>query len=394
MRALIAMTLWTLSPLAWAQDESELYMADMHVTAKLPGGWTVPRWSDWDLDAVDRRETVQVHVGYTPYQVTVDDNAARAWAKMAADTLAERHTKIETVRARVVQNRGRGCADIELSYRYEGQQPAIFLQRSCPIDGRVVHLNATALNRNARRAIEALDEWDDALTPRQKAQDLKALPTTVQAAEGGFGATVPSGWRVPLDSERTVLGAAAADLGQNIDPDRCWAVMRPWPEGEADILVTCVHSYYSGVVDTFSAAAAEEDLRLHLFKQLPVQPGVVVEASADKRVGFLYTLPGRGQTAIRLGAVPYDQGYMLMWGFGRESAVGELEAAMRAALAQTTFSGPEGAAHPVGVIEVVSYYTTHRRSSPLVWGPPLLVVSLVGGLLLGRRKKPPAAEDL
>lgn len=379
---------------ARAQDDpSELYLADMAATVKLPEGWTVPRWSDWDIDAVDRAETVQIHVGYTPYQATVDEPAAKAWAKMAEASLAEKHTAVEVVHAQVVENRGRRCADLELRYRYEGQQPAVWRQRSYAIDGKVVHLSATALQRNARRAEAALDTWDEALLPRDPAQDLGALPDRVQSP-GGFETTVPTGWRVPLKTETSALGRFAAELGQALDPERCWSLMRAWPEGEADLILACPHSYYSGVVDTHSAAAVEEDLRRHFFKDLPIPPAQVLEVGADQRVGFFYTLPDRGTTAMRLAAVPYDQGYMLVWGFGRAAAAAELETAMRAATTTTTFTGPEGAEHPVGVIEVVDYYTTHRRGSPLVWGPPALLVAVVGSLVLGRKKRRPEDEDL
>ena len=88
-----------------------------------------------------------------------------------------------------------------------------------------------------------------------------------------------------------------------------------------------------------------------------------------------------------MGAVPYNLGYMLVWGAGAKDHAADLEAAIRSTLTSTRFSDPEGAAHPVGVIEVADYYVSHRPSSPLVWGPPALLLALVGSLVVASRKR-------
>ncbi|MCB9760533.1 MAG: hypothetical protein H6739_11895 [Alphaproteobacteria bacterium] len=387
--------LLTLAGPALAQDdESELYMADMGVTAVLPDGWTVPRWSDWDLDAVDRAKTVQVHVEYTHLQVSPSPEAAKVWVGMAADRLRDQgHERVEMASTEVVEIDGRPTAEFELTYRYKGDQDAVYYQRSFNVDSRTVHLSATAVRRNARRAEEALATWDDTLQIEKPPQDLSALPQEV-ASEAGFASLLPPGWRAPLNGELGVVRQVAADAGQgSLDKEKCWWGMHPYPDGEAAVLLACSYSLYTGVVDEHSWTGMEQQMRDHFFKGVEVPAAERVATGADQRFSFLYTLPDVGDRAVRMAATPYDRGHVLTYAIGKTGDTGTLDGAIRAVLVSTTFDDPEGGKHPIGALQWMEYYWTYRKTSPVVWGPILLLVGFFGFIIMKARSKP-SYDDL
>ena len=194
-------------PAAAQEDESKLYMVDMRMEVELPERWTVPRWGDWYLDAVDTAKTTQAHVEFTNYQVPPSKDSVKAWSGMAADRQRDQgHERVEMVRAEVAEVDGEPVADIEMSYRYEGSTDAVYYQRSFMTDGRTIHLSTAAHKRNARKAEEALRTWREALKPKSPAQDLDALSKEV-VTEAGFdrGRQVLVGKCITCHDMRTIL---------------------------------------------------------------------------------------------------------------------------------------------------------------------------------------------
>lgn len=372
----------------FAQDESVLEMKDLGGTVTLPEGWRVPRWSDWDLDAIDNRETVQVHLEYTEFQVSPDKDSAKAWVGLAADRLRDQdHERVEMVRTDIIERDGQPVAEIEIKYRYGGKLDAVYYQRSFAAEGKTIHLSATAVNANAAKAKAALETWEKALRIDKTAADLTPLEGAVES-KAGFGSTLPPGWRKPLPGERALLEARLEEGGlPKNDPEKCWFGMRPYPDGSAAMMLACKHYLYTGLLDVHSFAETEALVRTSLFKDAPIQPAAQVTASDDNRLAFYYQLPDAGQSAARIAAVPYNDGYILVYTLGPAGDAASIDTAVKATLVSTTFADGAGK-HPVGALQYLDYLWKYRRTSPMVLGPAAVLLALL--LAIGAKLLRPA----
>lgn len=383
-----------------AAAEDELYLADVGVTATLPPGWSVPRWSDWDLDAVDSRSTVQVHVGYTMWQVEPSDASTRIWTGLAAEELREAgHDRVEMVSSNVVEIDGRPTAEIELSYRYEGKTPAVRLQRSFAVDGRTVHVSAMAVSSNRRRAEDALDLWvSEHLEIGKPAQAFDGLD--VFTSDAGNTTALPPGWRNPLPSEVSETRRLASEfLKQSLDPEACWVAVHPYADGEAAMMLSCgAYPLYIGQIDDHSFVGKDAEVRDHFFGQAAVVPGEGIPAGTDSRTAFLYELPEIHDRRVLMSVAPYDKGQILSWVVSRPMGGGDGDAsrirgALTSAVAGLQWDGP--AEHPVGLALYVDYLVTHRSSDPVVVGPALAFLGLlVGGAVVISRRRKSGYEDI
>ncbi len=387
-----------LTTLALAQDD-ELYMADMGVTASLPVGWTVPRWSDWDLDAVDDASSVQVHLDYTLWQVPPSPDAARMWALRAADTLREEgHDRVEMERTEVVERGGVSMAEVDLSFRYQGKQQAVLRQRSWNVDGRTLHLRAVAMKSRQSRAEAALETWWSQLEASRPATDLSGLDDF--ATDVGFSTSLPAGWRNPVQGEVNETRRLASELLKHeLDGERCFWAVHPYPDGEAALLMSCDTPLYVGVIDEHSWSGQEEGLREHFFRGVALAAAEQVEAGPDARLAFLYTLPEVQDRVIKMGVTPYDHGMALTWVVSRPKDGGDgdlqrVDSVAHAAMNNLEFSGPEAGRHPVGAALYLDYLLTYRRTSPMVLGPAAALLLLLGlvGFKVTRRK--PGYDEL
>lgn len=383
-------------------EEDELYMGDMGVTATLPPGWSVPRWSDWDLDAVDDRSTVSVHVSNTQWQVAIDDDSARVWAGMAADRLRdEGHDKVEMVSTEVAEVDGQLRAEIELSYRYQGQQQAVLLQHSFPVSGRTVHLSAMAVTRNRARAEASLDAWHDHLEIGKAAEDLAAQDDFT--TDVGYVTQLPPGWRNPLKSEVGETRRLASELLKHeVDPEKCWVAVHPYPDGETALMLSCgAYPLYVGVIDDHSYAGQDLGIREHFFgsSASTIAASTKLQTAADQRDAFLYTLPDIQDRTVLMSVAPYDQGQVLTWAATRPKAGGDgdlaqVDGAIRGAVSASRFDGPEGALHPIGLALWVDYLVTYRKADPIVFGPVLLLLGLLAFAGIKMRGKKSSYEDI
>lgn len=365
---------------ALAQDESVLEMKDLGGTVTLPDGWRVPRWSDWDLDAVDSKGTVELHLEYTEMQVTPDKDSAKAWVGLAANRLRDHeHERVEMVSTEVVERDGQPVAEIEIKYRYKGKLDAVYYQRSFAAEGKTIHLSASSLKSDAARAKAALDTWEKALRIDKKAVDLTPYEGEVES-KAGFGTTLPSGWRKPLPAERGLVEARLEEGGlPKNDADKCWLGMHPYPDGSAALMLACKHYLYTGLLDEHSFADTEALVRTSLFKDAPIQPAEQVTAADDNRLAFYYHLPDAGTNAARIGAIPYNDGYILIYTLGPKGDAANIDTAVKASMVSTTFADGVGK-HPVGALQYVDYLWKYRRTSPMVLGPLALLVALVLGI--------------
>ena len=193
-----------MQPAALAQEEEPLYLANVGITLVRPGDWSVPRWSDDDLDATEERQGLQVHVHASTYQVPATEEAARAWAlELAVPWLERNHqaTEIEVVEAEVVETEGPPHARTRITYRYQGQQPAVAFQESFPVRGQMAHVLSCGLEGKETQSRRALQTWVESTVIERSPEDISDLGGAVSSG-AGFFSTLPEGWRRPLEVER------------------------------------------------------------------------------------------------------------------------------------------------------------------------------------------------
>jgi len=383
---LLALTL-TATPDAAAE---EVYLGNIGVTANLPESWTIPRWSDWDLDAVNGTKTIKVHVGATAWQLPVDQETSKDWAGLVAPRLlaeGKGHSNFTVVSSGVTEREGRRVATAEVTYKYEGKQDATLYQWTFPVLGQALHLTATGIGPLAAQAPAALETWMGALSI---GKDAKPLPAERAVSAGaGFGSELPSDWRQPLDAEMAGVRKMVAKTGQNLDPESCWVGIQPYATGEASLLLACQVGVWLGKVDEHSFEGVDAELRAGTLKSFEL-PAAESVAHAD-RISFLYSAP-LGEQARRVGITPYDQGLILTYALGPASKADALDAGIRAALQATTFTGESGGAHPVGLAAWLGYAAAYRPV--LLVGAAAPVLIFFGLIFLLANKKKPNYDEI
>lgn len=378
--------LWAGLALA-AQDD--LYLADVGVTARPPDGWYT-EWANYGLDAVDDAKRVQVSVSYDPWQIPADDAAVAAWSATRIQALQdEGHSDVTLASS----ERAGDAVVMEFSYRYEGNQAAVWLQRSFPVEGRMVHLSATSVSRNRRHADRAMDTWTDALLLDHPAADLADLQGPIQGALG-FGMTLPEGWRSPTDTElNAVRSLVSEQLGMTLDAERCVWAAQP-VVGDAGVLIACGRDMSLGVVDALSFEGVEETVRADIFGVAAdkVVPGAQ-HAHPDGRLSLVYGLPAADGRSVTMTVTPYDQGGVVLYAL---SAVDASAVQVGPLLDGLTWDDPAGGGHPVSTQQQIQYMVRYTPTDPRVLGPIGGVVLLLGGLgvfAAKRRKRSFEDED-
>ena len=377
---------------AQAQDDEPLYMADLGLNVTIPRGFRVPRWSDWDLDGVDKSKSIQIRLISTAFQQEPTEEAAQAWANQVVTELeAGDHTGARVVSSGVETLNGRSTALAEIRYRHKGKDDAVLVQRSFPLQGKVAHLRATGLTRNTSKVRRALATWDMGLALEKAPMDLEANRGPL-VSESAFRSTLPEGWRHPLVSELGPVREVAAKAGQGkIDKDRCWVAIKPYPEGDTAILLACQQGAWVGKIDEHSFEGKQEELKSLLFGEMEVGHASPLGASPDGRMSPMYTLSGSSDLAVRVAATPYDRGLMTTYAIGRLADGDALEAALVHVLEDTTFAGPDGGAHPVSFLNLVDYAVKYR---PVFLAPLLLVLLVVMVLVFKLATKKPSYVDV
>ena len=374
-----------------ASAEEEVYLGNIGVTADLPEGWTIPRWSDWDLEAVNAPKTIQVQVMSSAYQVPVDQDSAKEWAGLIAPRMMEKgkgHSDFTVVKSGVTERGGRRIATAEATYKYGGDKDATLYQWTFPVRGQSLHIHATAIGPLAAQAPAALETWLDALSIGKEAE---AIPAERAVSAGaGFGSSLPDGWRLPLDSEMAEVRKLVAKTGQNLDPESCWVGIQPYAAGEASLLLACQIGAWLGKIDEHSFEGVDEQMRATTLKSFNLPTAQSVE-HAD-RLSFLYTLDSAEGKARRVAITPYDQGLILTYALGPAGRSDALDVGIRSALQSTTFTGEGGGAHPVGLAAWLGYAASYRPI--LLVGAVAPVLIFFGFIVMLANKKKPSYDDI
>lgn len=381
---------------ASADEDADGYgMADVGATAWLPAGWTSITWADWELIAESKDRSVRLKLWTTPFQVPPDEASGRAWADMvAAQYQAQGHTDVGVVAAGVRDQAGRPTAWATLQFKFaeDPQQSGVVHLRSVAGAGQVIHLTTLASARNGKAAEAAVDTIVDRL--RLDKPPLDASGDRVETA-AGFAATLPSGWRTPLEPELAHVRAATAVVGEEkLDPALCWSAVRPPPTGEKpDVIVACQLAVHLDPVDARSFADIEAELHSRFFGRSDNPVPAATPVTVGDRMGFYYRPPVKVE-AVRLVLAPYNGGLMMVWGLGGQLDEAGLDGALTALLPTVQFTAPGGGQPIIGLDRRIAYYLKWNPTSPVVLGPLVLLAGLVGGAIaLSRRPKRDPFDD-
>jgi len=246
----------------------------------------------------------------------------------------------------------------------------------------MVHIATIASKRNSASARRSLEQLLDGLEYQHPAEPTEALSGTI-SAEPEFEADLPEGWRKPVPAETAAVRDLAAKTGQsNVDGEKCWVAIRPQPLGDPDLMLFCKAHWFLDPIDTYSWKGVERQVHERFFGKSPEPVEAAEEATVGDRMGFLYRPPANDR-ALRLALASFDKGVIVGWGLAQSERDEALHASFVETLKGTRFTGPDGGAPIHGGVHLINYWTSYRRSSPIVWGPVLL---LLGAVIFGLKR--------
>jgi hypothetical protein len=360
-------------------------MNDVGGTLHLPKGWEMGRWSDWDFKAAGPGNTILYKLWMTPYQTPINGETAKAYAAHYLEKVEkEGGSGASITTAEVKTIGGRTTAFVEIAFTSSGGKgsPGVFYGAAFAGEGQVVHSRVIASKRNAKAAktgfMETLKTFELAKGPAETAgSDV--------ATEAGFSATLPEGWRPPLEKERAgVLEITTKMWASGLESAECWVGILPPTVEDPDVLFACKKFWDGTPVDQYSFADIEGQWRDLFFGKAGAELPPGEQITVGERTGALFR-PRDGDNPIRLMVAPFDGGLMAVWMRGSSVDAAGADTAMNGLAATVKFTGPEGGKPLIRPDRWVGYYLSYRPTHPFVLAP---VILLIGGIIvLVRRKK-------
>ena len=367
-------------------------MNDVGGTLHTPTGWEMTRWSDWDFKAKGANGTLMYKLWLTPYQNVINAETARAFADEYVRKLANEGGGEGTVSKTEVKTiGGRDTAISEISFKAKGGagSEGLYIGAAFAGAGQMIHSRIISSKRNAKAARAALVET---LESFKLTKGPAAVTVGEVTSDAGFAATLPDGWRVPVEAENSeVLGITSKMWKSDLGKDECWVGIQPPVVGEPGVLFACKKFWDGSPVDEHSFSGIEAEWRTLFFGKAGAElpPGEML--TVGDRTGALFR-PRDGENPIRLMVAAFDGGVMAVWLRSANSDIAAADILMNELAPTVRFTGPEGGQPQVRPDRVVGYYISHRPGHPLVWAPVLLVL---GGLVaFSRRKKANPYADL
>lgn len=366
------------APASAQEGEDERYLlGDYGVRIDLPEGWGSLDWSDAVFEAEAEDRSVKLFVWGGGAQMTPAVADIDAWAQVFADKVASIEGREVVVHGKEVRTiAGRPTARVELTFGLGAGLQGAMSGATFAVEGSMVHLATIAAERRSTLGQEALEVLLGRLEARKPPAD---APDGQTVAAAGMSAKLPPGWRPPIGREAALVGRAAAKLGVEVG-ERCWSALRPRANAEPDVLITCPGALALGVVDAYSFAGADAEIRAHVFGEAPV-PAATMLTAASGQTGFLYRPDLAGRT-LAMAVVPYGEGVSRTWAIGAPDQGDAFAAALTALVGGATYEG----AHPAGLGDQIRYHLTWRPTSPVTLGAAggLLAVLALGAFLLTR----------
>ncbi|TNE85432.1 MAG: hypothetical protein EP330_25445 [Deltaproteobacteria bacterium] len=363
-------------------DDPEFLLDAYGARVDLPSGWegTPGSWTNESFDASAANGALLFFAWGSDFQSPMRKDELKAWGDRLVDkALARKMTKAEVVSSEIRKVGKREVAVFELAVEASAGKGVMFGTAEA-VDGHVFHMMVMTGKRKRSAGAKAIDAFIEQL-------DIQAPPAELgwggEVSAGGHSAKLPADWRPVLETEVDDFKRHIKDLGV-ADTKECWTAIRPHGPGDPDVMLACSAPLYLGVVDEYSFAGVDEQVRTTLFGAGASQIAPAAPRDVGDRVGLRY-LADLGTRKMALGVVPSENGVMRIWTVTHGEGAGE---ALDGVLTTSSLAGP----HPVELGETVSYYLTYRPFSPMVLGPAALLLLILGGGAAGAamamRKKP------
>ena len=371
-----------------AQAEPYL-MNDVGGTLALPSGFEMVRWSDWDFKAKGANGTIMYKLWLTPLQLPITKESGRIFAEEYVEKLGkEGGGDGEVKRTELKTLGGRDVVISEIHFKAKGGNGAsgVYLGAAFTGAGQVIHSRVISSVRNAKAARTALESTLTSFS-------LKKGPLETREGEvssgAGFAATLPEGWREPVDPERPgVLAITSKMWKSELGAEDCFVGLRPATVDEPDVLFACKKFWDGSPVDSFSFPDIETEWREIFFGKAGAELSPGEQVNVGDRVGALFR-PRDGANPIRLLVAPYDGGLMATWYRGATDDAKAADAVMLEVAPTVKFTGPDGGKPLVRPDRWVGYYLSHRPTHPFVLAPIVLVVGAIVVLVRrGRGRNP------
>jgi len=383
--ALLLMWIWSTVALA-----EPFLMNDVGGTLHLSADWKMTRWSDWDFKATTKDEAIRMRLWLSEYQTTIDDDAAKVWGADYVSRLEKEGAGNGSIAKSAVEAiEGRPTVWSQVDFQFGGGKgkKGIAQHAAFAGAGQVIHLRVISNARNMRRAEKQLhamlEGFELAKAPAEQG-------TSAMSSESGFGATLPDGWRPPVEKEDRLVAKIIEKMWSG-DQSECWVGMRPPVLGDPDVMFACKKYWNGGPVDAYSFDTVEAEFRTLFFGQAGAEIAKGEAIDVGDRMGALFR-PRDGDNPIRMLVAPYDQGVMVVWARGASLAPVTMDTVMKEVAGSVTYTGPDGGHPKVRPDRMASYYVTHRPTHPIVWGPVLVLVGIIGFFVRRRKGHTPYAD--
>jgi hypothetical protein len=373
--------------LSLSASAEDYRMNDVGGSVVLPSGWEVSDngWTDYDFKA-QSNTSLLMKLWLTPFQVEVDEAAAKHWAEQYTGILEREGLEdVAVASASVTTLARRPTAVSRLTFTHKTGGPGEAFFAAFASNGQTIHLRVVGLKRNAEKAEEALRQLVEGLT-----LDAAALPAVTAVEGGGFSATLPAGWRVPHPKEMDAVKKITERMG-TYSAESCFIGIRPPLSGDPDVLFACGTYLHVGPLDEHSFAGIESEVHEKFFGSSDKPVEAATPITIGDRMGFYYRPPIPGGT-YRLALAPYDKGMMMTWAVAHHLDETGLDAAMNELAGSVAFTGPDGGQPIISPDKRVMYYLKYRpTSAPVILGG-LVLVGIIGGAVTMIRRRKPAYE--
>ena len=367
-------------------------MNDVGGTLTLPSGFEMARWSDWDFKAKGANGSIMYKLWLTPYQLPINKDSGRIFAKEYIDKLGNEGGGDGTVKRTDTKTLGgRDVVISEIHFKAKGGNGAsgVYLGAAFAGAGQVIHSRVISSVRNAKAARKALESTLESF-------NLKKGPmSTVSgdvASGAGFKATLPDGWRAPLSPELPgVLAITSKMWKSELGSDECFVGIHLDTVDSPNVLFACKKFWDGRPVDGHSFDEIESEWRQIFFGKAGAELPPGEQVNVGDRVGALFR-PRDGENPIRLLVAAFDGGLMAAWYRGSGGDAKAADTVMMSMAPTVEFTGPDGGKPLIRPDRWVGYYLSHRPTHPFVIAPAVLVIGALIVLVRRGRGRDPYAD--
>lgn len=336
--------------------------------------WAMDYWSDNQFKA-KRNNDVFLFVWVTPFQVPFTGDTLEDWGTTYTRRGAREGGVEPTVReSSMGEVQGIEAGQFIVDMKSSEDVPLVLHGVGFPVPGHTLHFATIGLGSAEAEVKAALDEVVTKLEIQSKPPE---LPFGGEAKANVAEGTLPDHFRKPLlPTESAFLVNLAKQQVGRASVGGCVSGVHPLPNGKADLLLICQDKKTLGLLDEYTFADRDAELREAWFTGMKAEPAQTI--ALGDRTALLYDvgLPAQGGKPgprAFVGAVRNDKGLAKLWVVSGGTDHATLRTQAEAALKSFTFSKPP----EIDFRESVIYYLQYRPTDPVVIGPAVGIAVVI-----------------